>query len=242
MTLIRRIRLALLFVVTPLCMVQASLAATEAGALKDSLVAAYPLTKVGVSGFQFNYNRITQPGVVLNVRIPGIFADVADTKQIPLTTNITGGVATQQTGFLAGLNNTKQGRQLQPNETVFATRLEVKGDTVRFELITENTFPVTVMGSTEQKRYRSEVVFHFPNGSLATMDPAEVKKTIDTALLDKTAPIPVESKTISLGMSTADVKKSLGNPDKIVELGEKEIYVYKDMRVIFKADQVADVQ
>jgi hypothetical protein len=28
-------------------------------------------------------------------------------------------------------------------------------------------------------------------------------------------------------MSTADVKKSLGNPDKIVELGEKEIYIYK---------------
>ncbi len=43
-------------------------------------------------------------------------------------------------------------------------------------------------------------------------------------------------------MSQDEVKKSLGNPDKIVDLGAKQIYVYKDMKVVFLNSQVSDVQ
>jgi hypothetical protein len=52
----------------------------------------------------------------------------------------------------------------------------------------------------------------------------------------------VESKTIKLGMSTDEVKKSLGNPDKIVDLGTKQIFIYKDMKVVFVDSVVSDVQ
>jgi len=52
----------------------------------------------------------------------------------------------------------------------------------------------------------------------------------------------VQTKTIHLGMSTDEVKKALGDPEKIVDLGEKKIYVYKDMKVVFKDSQVADVE
>jgi len=34
----------------------------------------------------------------------------------------------------------------------------------------------------------------------------------------------------------------LGKPDKIVNLGPKVTYVYKDMKVIFQDGKVADVQ
>ena len=122
------------------------------------------------------------------------------------------------------------------------TKIDVKGDSVHFELITENTTAISSFGSTQQERYRSEVVFRFPNGSLEIMTPDDVKKAIDAVLYDGTAPVPVESKTIKIGMTADDVKKSFGNPDKIVDLGEKQIYVYKDMKVIFKQDMVADVQ
>jgi hypothetical protein len=52
----------------------------------------------------------------------------------------------------------------------------------------------------------------------------------------------VQTKTIHLGMSTDEVKKALGDREKIVDLGEKKIYIYKDMKVVFKDSQVADVQ
>jgi hypothetical protein len=52
----------------------------------------------------------------------------------------------------------------------------------------------------------------------------------------------VESKTVKLGMSRDEVKKSLGNPDKIVDLGAKQIYIYKDMKIVFIDSKVSDVQ
>ena len=34
-------------------------------------------------------------------------------------------------------------------------------------------------------------------------------------------------------MSLDGLKKSLGNPDKVVDLGPKQTYVYKNMKVVF---------
>jgi hypothetical protein len=48
--------------------------------------------------------------------------------------------------------------------------------------------------------------------------------------------------TISLGQSFDDVKAIQGEPDKIVDLGEKKIYVYKDLKITFTDGKVSDVQ
>jgi len=69
-----------------------------------------------------------------------------------------------------------------------------------------------------------------------------VKKTIDTVVADPAVASAVESKTVKLGMSTDEVKKTLGNPDKIVDLGAKQIYIYKDMKIVFIDSKVSDVQ
>lgn len=207
------------------------------GAIAETLKADYPLTKVGVTMLQFDYNRITQPGVVLTVRVPGIYADVAGTKQAIVSTTIEGGQAVQQKGFLASLSQTGQSRTLNPDEQVYVTKLDVKRDTVHFELITAK---VTTLAGGEGTRYRAEVNFHIPG--LETMKPEEVKRTIDAVIADAATANAVESKEIKLGMSTDEVRKALGNPEKIVDLGEKKVYIYKDMKVIFKDSQVADVQ
>ena len=133
----------------------------------------------------------------------------------------------------------RNSRQLNPNETVYVTKLDVKPDRIHFELITQN---VTTLAGGNGTRYRSEVVFRFPKGALETMKPEDVKKTIDPVIADAAIANTVESKTIKIGMGTDQVTKVLGNPDKIVDLGAKQIYVYKDMKVIFKDHQVADVQ
>jgi hypothetical protein len=48
--------------------------------------------------------------------------------------------------------------------------------------------------------------------------------------------------TISLGQSIADVESINGKPDKIVDLGAKKIYVYRDIKITFTDGRVSDVQ
>jgi hypothetical protein len=48
--------------------------------------------------------------------------------------------------------------------------------------------------------------------------------------------------TISLGQSMADVESMNGKPDKIIDLGAKKIYVYKDLKITFTDGKVSDVQ
>ena len=65
---------------------------------------------------------------------------------------------------------------------------------------------------------------------------------MDAVIADSAVANAVESKTIKLGMTPDEVKRSLGNPEKIVDLGAKQIYVYKDVKVIFNDAKVTDVQ
>jgi len=51
-----------------------------------------------------------------------------------------------------------------------------------------------------------------------------------------------EPQTIQMGMTMDQVQGSLGQPQKIVNLGPKQIYVYKDLKVTFLNGRVVDVQ
>jgi hypothetical protein len=51
-----------------------------------------------------------------------------------------------------------------------------------------------------------------------------------------------EPASIDKGMTTDQVQAAMGKPDKIVNLGTKTIYYYKDMKVIFLGGKVSDVQ
>ncbi len=51
-----------------------------------------------------------------------------------------------------------------------------------------------------------------------------------------------EPQTIAKGMTPDQVQGALGKPDKIVNLGPKQLYIYKDMKVTFIGGKVSDVQ
>lgn len=51
-----------------------------------------------------------------------------------------------------------------------------------------------------------------------------------------------EPQTIQLGQSTDQVLAALDKPEKIVNLGPKQIFVYKDLKVTFIDGKVSDVQ
>jgi hypothetical protein len=53
---------------------------------------------------------------------------------------------------------------------------------------------------------------------------------------------PPEPAQIEKGMSPDQVKAAIGVPDKIINLGAKQIYVYKDIKVTFMGGKVSDVQ
>jgi len=48
--------------------------------------------------------------------------------------------------------------------------------------------------------------------------------------------------TIQLGQTPDEVTAALGQPEKIVNLGAKQIYYYKDMKITFVKGKVSDVQ
>lgn len=51
-----------------------------------------------------------------------------------------------------------------------------------------------------------------------------------------------EPAEIKLGMTMGEVETAMGKPDRKANLGAKQIYYYKDMKVTFKDGKVADVQ
>jgi hypothetical protein len=51
-----------------------------------------------------------------------------------------------------------------------------------------------------------------------------------------------EPQTIQMGMTMDQVQGALGQPAKVVNLGPKQIYVYKDLKVTFLNGRVVDVQ
>lgn len=51
-----------------------------------------------------------------------------------------------------------------------------------------------------------------------------------------------EPETVQLGMTTDQVQSVLGKPEKIFNLGAKQIFVYKDVKVTFLNGKVSDVQ
>jgi hypothetical protein len=53
---------------------------------------------------------------------------------------------------------------------------------------------------------------------------------------------PAEPVSIEKGMTPDQVEAAMGKPEKKVTLGVKQIYYYKDMKVIFMSGKVSDVQ
>jgi hypothetical protein len=64
----------------------------------------------------------------------------------------------------------------------------------------------------------------------------------DQQAADQSQQQEAEPQTIEKGQTTDQVQAALGKPEKIVNLGTKQIYIYKDMKVTFLNGKVSDVQ
>jgi hypothetical protein len=155
-----------------------------------------------------------------------------------VNTNVLDGQVTQASGFFAATGgSTANSRTLKPDEKVYMTQIFVKKDAVQVELLTVDT---TTLGDGQGTRYRAELNVKVPGLDTLTAD--DVRKAIDKVVADPSTVSAAQSKTVKLGMSADDVKKSLGDPPKVVDLGAKQVFIYSDMKVIFMDGKVSDVQ
>jgi len=116
---------------------------------------------------------------------------------------------------------------------------------------------------------KAEVIFSYPKDYLTSADGGQVSDVINAILeiqaadsgqqqdnsqnqqaqqqpQQQAAPPPEAAPppppTIQLGQTTDEVTGLLGQPTKIINLGTKQIYVYKDIKITFLKGKVSDVQ
>jgi hypothetical protein len=155
-------------------------------------------------------------------------------------------------------------------DKVYPTKIEVKldKDLVVMGIVAcdtcNNTDPPTWT--------KANVDFQFPKGSLAKASAGDVEDTIGQLLAisddaqqgqggdqqqgaqqqeqqqggqqqgGQQQQAEAEPQTIQLGMTADQVQAAMGKPTKMVNLGPKQIYVYKDLKVTFLNGKVVDVQ
>jgi hypothetical protein len=206
------------------------------GSLEEGLKGKYELTKTGIDRV-----RITKPGTVFVLRKDGVSGDLASDMSF-LNNKVSDGQVAQAGGLGAALQDKKTSRVFKAGEKVYLFKIGVKEDSVQYFLLSCDTFDENVTGSSRQTRYKSLLTFEFPKGFLETADASAVKQVVDQVVAPEAEAAAANTKSVELGQTPAQVETTLGKPDKIVKLGPKTIYVYKDMKIVFADGKVADVQ
>jgi hypothetical protein len=142
-----------------------------------------------------------------------------------------------------------------------AINVDVKDEKIVFSVVACDTCNQT----NPPTYYKAQVDFQFAAGYLEKADASKVEDTIgevfaidnsgqDTGQAAPAAPAPADQPaaapaaapaqpvSIQLGQTIDQVVAALGQPDKTVNLGAKQIYVYKDLKVTFVNGKVTDVQ
>ena len=204
--------------------------------LKHSLETTYPITKQSVLA-----GTITRPGVVLVVKKEGITADKGTDSRYSVTKVHDGAIA-QEGGAVGAIFTKKTSRAFKAGEKVFVTKIRVRKDGVMFLILSQEIYDVNDKGTTKPMRYKGAVKFEIPRDVIQTIDAATVKALVDPVLQPESEASAVQTKTIRLGQTRGEVEELIGRPERIVDLGPKVTYVYRDMKVIFTEGKVSDVQ
>lgn len=222
-----------LALVTPL----AATASNWKDALKNSLESSYPLTHRAT----LSPDRITEQGVVLVIQKQGIAADPSSDLRYSLT-YVRNGQVSEQGGATSAVFSKENTRVFKPGERVYVIAIKIGDDYVMLELMSCDMFDVVKKGSTTQTRYKAALSFKFDKDFLPTADSEKIKAAISPVVATEAEAATQHTKTISLGQTPEQVEAIIGKPDKIVNLGPKVTYIYKDMKVIFQDGKVSDVQ
>jgi hypothetical protein len=168
-------------------------------------------------------------------------------------------------GFCAGMVKSVS-KYYQKGDKVYPVKIDVNLDKAKisFEVVACDS----CNGVNPPTSMKGEVVFQFAKGYLEKASVGDVEDTIGQVFSissddqqgqgdeanqqpgqqqseQQSAPQQqqqAEPQTIQLGMTTDQVQAALGKPEKIFNVGAKQIYTYKDVKVTFLNGKVSDVQ
>jgi hypothetical protein len=204
--------------------------------LTKQIRTTYALTETGMDRL-----RITKPGTVFTVQLEGIAADPSSDATYSQN-KFRDGQVKQSKGVIPFLQDKKRTRNLRPGERVYLFKADVKDNEINLYVITCDLFDVNISGSTQQVRYKSLITVQFPKEYLSTAEFSKVKGVIEALIAPEAGVTSASPKSIELGQTPGQVEEIIGKPEKIIKLGEKTIYVYKDMKVTFINGKLTDVQ
>ncbi len=162
-------------------------------------------------------------------------------------------------------STTAETKFLTIGEKVYVSKIDVNRKDSKVSMaIIECDSCNSVQDASQRK---AQVVFQFPKDYLAGADGGQISDVISQVLeiqpeeaaqqdqpqdaqqgqqqaqqLQQPESPAQPPPTIQLGQTIDDVTNLLGTPTKVVNLGVKQIYIYKDMKVVFLRGRVADVQ
>jgi hypothetical protein len=232
--------------------------------LGDEITAQYKLTKFGVDSSGLT---VTDAGTVLMVQKGGILA-FPPTDMGVLPTKFENGSIHSPSPVLTGMfKQNVSTRFLTAGERVYISKLDInmKAAKITFSLVECDT----CNGVQNPSNYKAVLAFQFAKGSLESANPADIENTIAQVLAvdsdqnqqgggDQGAQgqqggqqqqdqpqqqqQPAATVNISVGQTMDQVKAALGEPLKTVNLGTKQILVYKDLKVTLLKGKVTDVE
>lgn len=243
----------------------------QAPTLQEQLAAQYKPVKMGsdTSGYSVvdpGTLLAIQKGGILAV--PYADANILSTKYEGGAIHAPSGLSLLGRKSIMGKFGKEQTTHLfQVGDKVYPTKIDVNvaKDTVSVGIVACDT-----CNKTDPTTYnKALVVFQFPKGSLVKAGAGEVEDIIGQVLSitddaqqggdqggggqqqggqeqggqqQAQAQPQAEPQTIEKGQTPDQVQAAMGKPDKIVNLGAKQIYVYKDLKVTFLNGKVSDVQ
>jgi hypothetical protein len=223
--------------------------------LQEQLLAQYKLAKMG---FDSNGTTVVEPGTLLAVQKVGILS-VPWTALTSCPAKFQENTLHSPSGLCAGMMQSVS-KYLKAGDKVYPIKVNVNMD--REKIVVTVVACDSCNGTNPPTSFKGEVVFQFGKGYLEKADAAAVEDTIgqvfaisssesqqmaQAAQEDQGQPAAEEQpqadpQTIQLGQTSDQVQTALGKPEKIVNLGAKQILVYKDLKVTFLNGKVTDVQ
>src|SRR6202051_229790 len=246
----------------------------QAPSLQEQLAAQYKLVKMGSDTGGYS---VVEEGTLLAIQKGGLLGVPYSDTSVQ-NNKYEGGAVKAPNAMLSkgiGFGMKKFGKEqttklFAKGDKVYPTKIDVSLDK---DQVIMGIVACDTCNKTDPPTYnKTNIIFVFPKGSLATASAGQVKDTIGTLLSISTddakqgdsgqqggdqqqggqqqagqqpaAPEQPQAEPASIdkGMTTDQVQAAMGKTDKIVNLGVKQIYVYKDLKVTFINGKVSDVQ
>jgi hypothetical protein len=253
------VRVAVLLAAVAFC----GVAAHAQGTLQADLEKTYKPAKMGTDS---TGTVVVEAGTVLVLQKSGVLGVPYD-NMVFCPSHYQDGTL-KPPNAMCKLSVAKVSKYINSGEKVYVTKIEIipKDEKVIFSIV-ECDSCNNVQSASQMK---SQIVFHYPKGYLeGGADAGQVGDIVNQVLAADTssggdqqqaaapadqsqqqaapaaataAPAQPPASVQLVGMTPDQVVATLGQPDKILNVGAKQIYVYKDLKVTFLGGKAVDAQ